>query len=212
MFEWSYELYFFLKYVIIITVIKMLLMKDIIQEGHPTLRLRAKEVKLPLSKEDLQTLRDMMELVVNSQDEALVEQYELRPSVGLAAPQINISKKMFCMNTFDEKGEKLHSYAVVNPKIISYSEEQTYLPGGEGCLSVPEEIVGLVKRAKRIKARVQLVDLDTGKIEQKILKLSGFPGIVFQHEYDHLLGILFIDKISESLPGIEPVDFENGSL
>jgi peptide deformylase len=190
----------------------MLLMKDIIQEGHPTLRMRAKEVELPLKKKDLQTLKDMMEFIINSQDDEMVEKYELRPSVGLAAPQINISKKMFCMNTFDEKGETLHSYAVVNPKIISYSEEQTFLPGGEGCLSVDESIVGLVKRAKRIKARAHLVDLDTGKTEQKILKLSGFPGIVFQHEYDHLLGILFIDKMSESLPGIEPVNFGNASL
>ncbi len=194
------------------TVISMLLMKDIIQEGHPTLRLRAKEVKLPLDEKDLNTLRKMMELVENSQNDELVEKYQLRPSVGLAAPQINISKKMFCMSTHDEAGENLHKYAVVNPKIISYSVAETYLPGGEGCLSVDENTVGLVKRAKKIKARVNLVDLETGKTEEKILKLTGFPGIVFQHEYDHLLGILFIDKMSESLPGIEPVEFVTESL
>ena len=92
----------------------MLLMKDVIQEGHPTLRLRAKEVKLPLSKKDFNTLKSMMELIENSQNDEMVEKYNLRPSVGLAAPQINISKKMFCMKTFDESGETLHKYCVIN--------------------------------------------------------------------------------------------------
>ena len=157
-------------------VIDMLLMKDIIQDGHPTLRIRAKEVQLPLSKEDFNTLKDMMELVENSQDDELVEQYDLRPSVGLAAPQINISKKMFVMKTMDEQFKHLHKYAVVNPKIISTSEEQTYLSGGEGCLSVDEEITGLVKRAKRIKAKIHLVNLETCEVTETVLKLSGFPG------------------------------------
>ncbi len=185
----------------------MLLMKDIIQDGHPTLRKRAKEVSLPLSKDDLNTLREMMELVENSQNDELVEAYKLRPSVGLAAPQINLSKKMFVMKTMDENFKHMHKYAVVNPKIISFSEELTYLSGGEGCLSVDEEITGLVKRSKRIKARVSLVDLATGEVTPTILKLSGFPGVVFQHEYDHLLGVLFIDKMSDYIPDTEPIEF-----
>ncbi len=186
----------------------MLLMKDIIQDGHPTLRLRAKEVKMPLNKEDLDTLRDMMELVINSQDDKLAEKYNLRASVGLAAPQINISKKMFVMYTMDESFEKEYKFAVVNPKIISFSEQQTYIPGGEGCLSVDENITGLVKRAKRIKAKVTLVNLETGETVDKTLKLNGYPGIVFQHEYDHLLGVLFVDKMNRYLPDIEPIHFK----
>jgi len=185
----------------------MLLMKDIIMDGHPTLRKRAKEVKLPLSKEDLDTLKAMMELVENSQDDEMVEKYKLRPSVGLAAPQLNISKKMFVMKTTDENFKILHKYAVVNPKIISFSEEKTYLSGGEGCLSVDEEITGLVPRSKRIKARVNLVNLETGEITEAIVRLDGFPGVVFQHEYDHLLGVLFVDKMKEFLPDVEPIEF-----
>jgi peptide deformylase len=65
----------------------------------------------------------------------------------------------------------------------------------------------LVKRARRIKAKVNLVNLETGEVKETTLKLSGYPGIVFQHEYDHLLGILFIDKMSESLPDIKPIEF-----
>jgi len=185
----------------------MLLMKDVIQDGHPTLRLRAKDVKLPLSNEDLTTIRDMMELVENSQDDELMEKYDLRSAVGLAAPQINISKKMFCIKTWDEKFVKEYRLAVVNPKIVSYSEEKTYMPSGEGCLSVDEDVTGLVKRSMRIKARVNLVDLDTGKLTEKVLRLSGFPAIVFQHEYDHLLGIMFTDKIDKEISDAKPLKF-----
>lgn len=185
----------------------MLLMKDVIQDGHPTLRKRAKEVPLPLSKEDFNTLKDMMEMVENSQNDELIEKYELRSAVGLAAPQINISKKMFCMKAMDEKFVKEYRLAVVNPKIISYSEKLTFLPGGEGCLSVDEEITGYVKRSLRIKARVNLVDLNTGDVSSSVIKLSGFPGIVFQHEYDHLLGVMFTDKMSEILPDVDPLKF-----
>jgi len=185
----------------------MLLMKDVIQDGHPTLRIRAKEVELPLSNDDFETLISMMELVVNSQNDELAEEYMLRSSVGLAAPQINVSKKMFCIVAPDEKTGQLFQFAIVNPKIISYSEEKTYLGGGEGCLSVDEEITGLVKRAKRIKARVNIVDLETREVTEAVIKLSGFPGIVFQHEYDHLLGILFIDKIEELINDISPLEF-----
>ncbi len=194
-------------FVIMYLVINMLLMKDVIQDGHPTLRKRAKEVELPLSNEDFNTLKSMMELVVNSQNDELAEKYMLRPSVGLAAPQINISKKMFCIVAPDEKTGQLFQFAVVNPKIISYSEEKTYLSGGEGCLSVDEEITGLVKRAKRIKAKVNIVDLETKEITEGIIKLSGFPGIVFQHEYDHLLGILFVDKMEETINDISALEF-----
>lgn len=190
----------------------MLMMKDIIQEGNPVLRKRSKDVDLPFSAEDLTTLREMMDFIKNSQDDELIEKYELRPSVGLSAPQIGFSKKMFCIHTPDESGVNFYSYAVVNPKIISHSEEKIYISGGEGCLSVAEEKNGLVPRARRIKAKVTLVDLETGSTSQILLKLSGYVAIVFQHEYDHLLGILFVDKIKESLPGLTPVAFVEQEL
>ncbi|MCK7488179.1 MAG: peptide deformylase [Bacillus subtilis] len=185
----------------------MLTMKDVIQEGHPVLRQRAQEVALPLSTTDLTTLRELMEYVENSQDVDKVAAGDFRSAVGIAAPQIGISKKMFVMKAEDETSETLHQYAVVNPKIIAFSEELTYLPGGEGCLSVEEEKNGLVPRSKRIKAKAQLVDLATGETKEVLFKLQGYVGIVFQHEYDHLLGVLFVDKVKESLPGIKPIEF-----
>ncbi len=186
----------------------MIQTNDIIQEGNPILRKRSMEVSLPLSDDDFKLLKEMRRYVIDSQDEELVEKNHLKPSVGLAAPQVGVNKKMFAMHTMDEKGKHLHSYAVVNPKIIAETEAKTYLPGGEGCLSVDEEKNGFVPRAKRIKARVTLIDTDTGDAKKKTLKLSGYPGIVFQHEYDHLLGILFIDKKKSALPDIKPVEFD----
>ncbi len=190
----------------------MILMKDIIQEGNPILRKRAQEVSLPISDTDFNTINDLMTYILFSQDEEKAEEFNLRPGVGLAAPQIGVSKKIFCMHTKDELGEHLHSYAVINPKIISHSEELTYLPGGEGCLSVDEEKNGLVPRYAKIKAKAHLIDLDTRETKEVLLKLSGYPGIVFQHEYDHLLGILFIDKKKDSLEGVTPVSFSDEEL
>ncbi len=187
----------------------MLTMKDIRQEGDPILRKRAADVSLPLSGEDLAVLRSIMEYIDNSQNEAIATEHGLRPAVGLAAPQIGVSKKMFCMNTFDETGEVHHRYALVNPKMVSASVEQCYLPGGEGCLSVDETKNGLVPRAKRIKARAILVDLETGKESDVLIKLAGYPGVVFQHEYDHLMGILFVDKKKMELPGLKPIVFRH---
>ncbi|MCF7924336.1 MAG: peptide deformylase [Candidatus Izimaplasma sp.] len=190
----------------------MLLKKDILQDGHPTLRKRAIDVKLPLSKSNFKLLHSMMEYIENSQDDEMVEKYSLRPSVGLAAPQIDYSMKMFAMKTMDEKFETLHKYAVVNPKIISYSVTKTYLPGGEGCLSVDEDITGIVIRSKKIRARVNLVNLETNEVEEKVIKLTGYPAIVFQHEYDHLLGVMFTDKIEKTIPDCNPIEFKEPEI
>lgn len=186
----------------------MILNKDIIQDGHPTLRLRANEVEWPMSKENLNILRDMMTYLENSQDDEIAEKYGLRGGVGLAAPQINVSLKMFVMKTLDESFEKLHQYAVVNPKILSFSEAKTYLPGGEGCLSVDEDTTGIVLRSKRIRAKAYFVNLETGEGAYKEIKLKGYPAIVFQHEYDHLLGVMFTDKIETQVPEVSPIEFK----
>ena len=71
---------------------KMITMKDIIRDGHPTLREKAKDVTIPLSDEDRETLKSMREFLINSQDEETANKYGLRSGVGLAAPQINIAK------------------------------------------------------------------------------------------------------------------------
>lgn len=185
----------------------MLTMKDIIREGHPTLALKAKEVELPLRDEDKQTLNDMMEFLINSQNPEISEQYELRPGVGLAAPQINISKQMIAVLTMDEKNEKLYKLLLVNPKIVSHSVQKSYLPGGEGCLSVDREVEGLVPRHKKITVRAHLYKSETDELIPTEIRVSGFVSIVLQHEIDHLNGVLFTEIIKDQLPDAEPVLF-----
>ncbi|MBO8176350.1 peptide deformylase [Aeribacillus pallidus] len=172
----------------------MITMDDIIKDGHPTLRKVAEEVSLPPSKEDQEILKSLLEYVINSQDEEIAKKYGLRPGIGLAAPQINVSKRMIAVHVHDKKG-KLYSYALFNPKIISHSVEKAYLTSGEGCLSVDEPIPGYVPRYARI--TVKGYDVDGNEVK---LRLKGLPAIVFQHEIDHLNGIMFYDHINKEDP------------
>lgn len=175
----------------------MLTMDDIVRDGHPVLRKVAEEVQLPPSQEDMAILESLMEYVKNSQDPDIAQRHGLRPGIGLAAPQINVSKRMIAVHVNDEK-ENLLSYALFNPKIISHSVERSYLAGGEGCLSVDESIPGYVPRYARI--TIKGVDLEGKEVK---LRLKGLPAIVFQHEIDHLNGIMFYDHINKEDPYAE---------
>ena len=100
----------------------MITTKDIIIDPHDTLRARAEEVKAPISDEDKATLRGLLEYVIASQDDEKAEKLGLKPGIGLAAPQINVSKRMIAVHIpDDENPENTVSYALYNPKIISNS-------------------------------------------------------------------------------------------
>lgn len=176
----------------------MITMDDIVRDGHPVLRQTAEAVELPPTDEEKQQLADMIEFVKNSQDADIAEKYGLRPGVGLAAPQINISKRMIAVHCEDEDGEE-YSYALFNPRIVSHSVKRAYLATGEGCLSVDEAIPGFVPRYQKI--RVKATTLEGEDID---IRLKGFPAIVFQHEIDHLNGIMFYDHIQKDQPFAEP--------
>ncbi len=183
----------------------MLTMDNIVRDGHPALRKVAEEVPMPPSQEDKAILESLIEFVKNSQDPEIAEKHGLRPGIGLAAPQINVSKRMIAVHVTDEK-DNLISYALFNPKIISHSVERTYLAAGEGCLSVDESIPGYVPRYARV--TVKGVDLSGNEVK---LRLKGLPAIVFQHEIDHLNGIMFYDHINKQdpyadIPDASPVE------
>lgn len=177
----------------------------IIKEDHLDIRKQSENVKLPLSKEDKDTLLDMYEYLINGYDEELAKKYNIRPGVGLAAPQIDVLKKMFVIVAYDEHDE-LHEYGVINPKIISHSEELTHLPGGEGCLSVDREVKGLIHRPKKITVEFDNFDFETGAVQHVKLRLKGYIAVVFQHEYDHLFGKLFFDHINKENPFYVPIN------
>lgn len=178
----------------------MILMNNIIRDGHPTLRKKTSEMTFPLSAEDQKLAADLLEYVINSQDEEMVEKYKLRPGIGIAAPQVNAEKRMFALHLTDEE-DNIVSFVAVNPKIISHSVEKTYISAGEGCLSVDEVIEGYVPRYARITATGFYPD---GKPFKK--RLKGLPAIAFQHELDHLNGIMFYDHINKMNPYAEIPD------
>ena len=129
-----------------------------------------------------------------SQIEEEAEKYNLRPGMGLSAVQVGILKRIFVIVYEYEEG-KFENYIFINPKITSNSEELVYVDGGEGCLSVNREIEGIVPRYARI--NVEYYDIDGNK--QK-MRLRDELSIAFQHELDHLNGILFFDHIDKKNP------------
>ncbi len=172
-------------------------MHDIIREGHPTLRARAEKFTFPLSDEEKQTAQKMMEFLENSQDPEIAEKYNLRAGVGLAAPQIDVSKRMTAVLVPDEEEgqEPLFKHILINPTILSESVQMAALAEGEGCLSVDREIPGYVPRHARIKLR--WYDLDGN---EHVERLRDYVAIVVQHEIDHLNGVLFFDHINKENP------------
>ncbi|GAA0452974.1 peptide deformylase [Alkalibacillus silvisoli] len=178
----------------------MITMEDIVKEGHDVLKQKADEVSLPPSKEDQDTLAQMLEYVKNSQDEKLADKFNLRPGVGLAAPQIGLSKRMIAVH-FTDFNEREYSYGLFNPKIMSHSVEETYLPDGEGCLSVDREVPGIVPRYARITVKATTLEGEEVK-----LRLKGYAAIVLQHEIDHLNGVMFYDHINQQSPLTPPAN------
>ncbi|GGE26196.1 peptide deformylase [Streptococcus himalayensis] len=178
-------------------------MNDIIREGHPTLRKVAEEVSFPLSDEDVILGEKMLQFLKHSQDPVMAEKMGLRGGVGLAAPQLDISKRIIAVlvpNAPDEEGNPpLNAYdleaVMYNPKIISHSVQDAALADGEGCLSVDREVQGYVVRHARV--TVEYMDKHG---EKHRLKLKSYNSIVVQHEIDHINGIMFYDRINQNKP------------
>ena len=180
---------------------KMLKTCDIVDEKNSILRKISKEVTFPLSSEDKENIRLMEEYLVNSQIEELAEKYDLRPGMGMSAVQIGVLKRIIVIvqeiYEDEEEGGKqqFDSYIMINPKIISNSEEKIYVEDGEGCLSINRETTGIVPRYARV--TVEGYDMDGNKYK---VRAREELAIAFQHEIDHLNGILFIDHIDPKNP------------
>lgn len=176
----------------------MITMDDIIREGNPTLRQVAEDVPFPLSNEDKLLGDDMHEFLKNSQDPELAEKYQLRGGVGLAAPQLDISKRIIAVEipSMDEDTDTpLLSAVMYNPKVLSHSVQEACLEEGEGCLSVDRSVPGYVIRNARITISYQDKDGNAHKI-----RLKNYAAIVVQHELDHLNGVMFYDHINDKNP------------
>lgn len=166
----------------------------ILDEKNKMLRTKSKEVTFPLSDSDKKKIYDALKYLEMSQIEEYSNKYHLRPGMGLSFIQIGIPKRIFviCNEIDDDEFEK---YVIINPKIVSHSEELIYVEEGEGCLSVNRPVDGIVPRFARCKVEAydENGDLYTYRVREDL-------SIAFQHEMDHLDGILFIDKIDPKNP------------
>lgn len=154
-------------------------LRKIVTLPDPVLRRKAR----PIAKID----KDLGALV-----DDMVETMREAPGVGLAAPQIGLSERLIVVEYYereeDEEDEEAPKkvWAVINPEIVKASEET--LMGVEGCLSIP----GLLGEVER-HAEIQVKGLNRHGKPMKI-KAKGWLARIFQHEIDHLNGVLFPDR------------------
>jgi peptide deformylase len=118
----------------------------------------------------------------------MVETMRDAPGVGLAGPQVNQSMRVIVVEFGDEEDEEVPPklYTLVNPEISRMSKETVL--GMEGCLSIPE-LVGDVERAEAVTIKAQTRHGQVTKI-----KATGWLARIFQHEIDHINGVLFTDR------------------
>ena len=169
--------------------------------GHPVLRQTARQLTRAeiLSDETKRLVQDLLETM---------DEYG---GIGIAAPQVHESLAIaiidyqedhprYAAETAEEDSEKepLPMTVIINPKITPLTEEKQSF--WEGCLSVPE-IRGLVHRPKKV--QIDFLDLNA---KPKRIIAENFLATVFQHELDHLFGVLFVDRV-EYAPGKSPIAF-----
>lgn len=144
----------------------------ILHYPDPRLRIKAKRVQ-NVDDETRQLIDDMLETMYNA------------PGIGLAAPQVEVSKRIIVIDISEQKNDPV---CLVNPEIISAQDTEQM---EEGCLSVPG-IYEMVQRAARI--RLSALDRNGDAID---METDGLLAVCIQHEIDHLEGKLFVDYLSE---------------
>ncbi len=167
-------------------------MTDIIHLGHPTLRQKAAPVPA-IESPEIQTLIDR-----------LLETVKTANGVGIAAPQVNVSLQIMVIasrpNPRYPDAPTMEPIALINPEILATSPEME--KGWEGCLSVPE-FRGKVPRHQSV--TVRYFDRTGSPIETTF---TGFIARIFQHEYDHFQGLVFLDRLDDESDRITDAEFK----
>ena len=166
----------------------------IVKDNNPIMRKKSLPVEMPLSIKDKETLDEMLDYLKLSQDEEYAKKHSIQAGVGMAAIQVGLLKRMFVI--YYQRENEIVQYQLVNPIILETSVKKCALEGGEGCLSVPKAHEGLVHRYYKIKMKA----FDALTNEDIIITASGYDAIVLQHEYDHLEGKFYYDRINVQNP------------
>ena len=154
----------------------------ITQLGEPVLRRVAKPVSFPLSKAHERLIDDMIATMKKAK------------GVGIAAPQVGAGLRLFVIapepSVRYPKAPKMAPVAMLNPVLVKHSKKMT--TDWEGCLSIP----GLRGRVPRY----QSVEIEfTARNGRRLRgKLSGFVARIFQHEFDHINGIVYVDRVKDT--------------
>lgn len=143
--------------------------------------------KRHLDSETFSLLKSRMLATVND---------SLNRGVGIAAPQVGVSVRLIAVQRLDKAGEPFGFY--INPEILAYGD--SIKSGREGCLSIPH-YRGMVERAQSI----VLDYTDEQGIRQKE-EISGFTAVIFQHEIDHINGVLYFDHIQNGFNALTHMD------
>jgi peptide deformylase len=151
----------------------------IVRLGHPSLRAPAEPV--PAERLGTAELRALVADLVDTMHEA--------EGVGLAAPQVGVGWQLFVYEALDEEGAGIPLHVVVNPMVEPHAGELVY--DWEGCLSIPD-LRGLVPRHPEV--RVRGVDAEGAPLD---FVARGFEARIVQHEFDHLNGVVFLDRMRD---------------
>lgn len=149
---------------------------QIVHYPHPALRWKSKPIT-EINAALRSTVRQMFDLM-----------YESR-GIGLAANQVALPYRLFVVNVTGDPAEKDEEFVFINPEIV---RRKGNAEDEEGCLSLPE-LYGPVRRPQEIV--VEAFDLDGNGFE---MTLDDLPGRAIQHEFDHLDGVLFIDRLTDA--------------
>ncbi len=177
-------------------------MLHIFTDKDKVLRTKCSEFPKPYTKEDKDLLIEMVNYLKLSQDDEYAKQHNIQSGIGLACPQIGVSKRGFAIYLTDNN--KTYQYALLNPVILKTSVKRAYLNGGEGCLSVKKKHPGLTMRYYK----VVLQGYDALTEKEVTITAFGYLAICIQHEYDHLDGILYYDRFDKN----DPFKIENGAV
>lgn len=149
---------------------------ELVRYPHPTLRYKSKPIRR-LDSELLALIREMFQIMYENN------------GIGLAANQVDLPYRLFVINLTADPAEKGEELVFINPEIVRRSGSEE---GEEGCLSLPE-IRGLVRRSKEVEILAY-----TPNGEEVHWRLTGLLARAFQHELDHLNGVLFVDHLAPS--------------